>query len=145
LRDSLFYISNYLRKLEGSFLSREKEFNKILKSPLEYNEKFRFLSNGKDFVLPFDEMKVSSSVKENSGIIFKSEKQPICVTFENDKKESTLMFKTGDDLRTDQVIIQMIMIMNSCLIENGLDLSLITYEVKRRISFGFYLFSCWKN
>jgi phosphatidylinositol 3-kinase len=131
LRDSLFHISKYLRKLNDSFLNREKEFNKILKSPLKF-------SNDKGFGLPFDEMKVASIIKENSGKIFKSEKQPICLTFMNDKQESTLMFKTGDDLRTDQVIIQMIKIMNNCLIENGLDLSLITYEVMRRIPFRHF-------
>lgn len=41
----------------------------------------------------------------------------------------SLLFKLGDDLRQDHFVMQMISLMNQCLLEDNIDLKIITYQV----------------
>lgn len=62
--------------------------------------------------------------------IFKSATQPMALTFRTTK--NTLyraIFKNGDDLRQDQLVIQLIQLMDKLLKQNGLDLKLTPYRV----------------
>ena len=44
-------------------------------------------------------------------------------------KPFSVIFKSGDDLRQDQLVLQMLMLMDKLLQEQGLDLMLTTYRV----------------
>lgn len=62
--------------------------------------------------------------------IFKSATQPMAITFRTTK--NTLyraIFKRGDDLRQDQLVIQLIQLMDKLLKKNALDLKLTPYRV----------------
>ncbi|KAJ3424797.1 phosphatidylinositol 3-kinase catalytic subunit type [Anaeramoeba flamelloides] len=62
--------------------------------------------------------------------IFKSAMMPIKFNFITaNKKNYPILFKSGDDLRQDQLISQMISIMDDILKKNNLDLELITYKI----------------
>ena len=62
--------------------------------------------------------------------IFKSNMQPLRLTFRTvDSREYAIIFKTGDDLRQDQLVIQIIMLMDKLLKKENLDLKLTAYKV----------------
>src|SRR5690606_31980592 len=62
--------------------------------------------------------------------VFKSAKTPMLVPFKLSNDEPFMaLFKCGDDLRQDQLILQLINLMNKLLIKNGLDLKLTPYKV----------------
>lgn len=62
--------------------------------------------------------------------IFNSNLQPLRLTFKcNDDTEYPVIFKTGDDLRQDQLVIQIISLMDKLLLKENLDLKLTPYKV----------------
>jgi phosphatidylinositol 3-kinase len=74
-----------------------------------------------------------------SAFIFKSAKQPLKIPFlvvekavdgsAEASKVIELMWKSGDDVRQDQLVIQMIRLFDDLLKQNGLDLCLTPYRV----------------
>ena len=90
--------------------------------------------------LPLDpNVKVSSAIF-NKGIVFVSAKYPIKYSFrvasetqENISKENPgvydIMFKYGDDLRQDQLILQIIAYMDNLLRKINIDMEFTTYKV----------------
>lgn len=75
------------------------------------------------------EISVSGLTSESS--IFTSSLAPIRAHFKttNDKNEYVVIFKTGDDLRQDQLVIQLINLMDSLMKKVRLDLRLTPYRV----------------
>jgi len=70
------------------------------------------------------------AIDPTTGYIFGSAMQPMRITFVNiHERPTTLIFKSGDDLRQDQLVIQLITLMDSLLKKNGLDLKLTPYRV----------------
>lgn len=62
--------------------------------------------------------------------VFKSSLSPIVVTFKTtDGQKYPLIFKIGDDLRQDQLIIQIIILMDRLLQKENLDLKLSPYRI----------------
>eukprot|EP00761_Pharyngomonas_kirbyi_P010894 gb/GECH01010917.1/.p1 GENE.gb/GECH01010917.1/~~gb/GECH01010917.1/.p1 ORF type:complete len:900 (+),score=181.57 gb/GECH01010917.1/:1-2700(+) len=62
--------------------------------------------------------------------IFKSSMQPLGIPFiTQDDSRYKVIFKQGDDMRQDQLVIQMINLMDKILKDNGLDLCLTPYKV----------------
>ena len=63
--------------------------------------------------------------------MFKSALYPAAVTFTSVKEGDTVCFmvKNGDDVRQDQLVLQIIKVMDSCLKKVGLDLKLTVYGV----------------
>jgi phosphatidylinositol 3-kinase len=58
-----------------------------------------------------------------------SAKSPILLTFVTKENEKfPLIWKTGDDLRQDQLVLQLISLMNKLLLKDGLDLKLTPYR-----------------
>ncbi|KAI8887127.1 phosphatidylinositol 3-kinase [Backusella circina FSU 941] len=80
--------------------------------------------------LPLDPTKeVCGIIAEKSGI-FNSNLQPLRLTFKcEDNTEYPVIFKTGDDLRQDQLVIQIILLMDKLLLKENLDLKLTPYKV----------------
>ena len=75
----------------------------------------------------------------DTAILFSSNMMPARLTFktktDDGPSEYTLIFKEGDDLRQDQLVIQMIRLMDSLFKRDQLDLRLTPYAV----SFLIYL------
>ncbi|KAH8554115.1 phosphatidylinositol 3-kinase [Umbelopsis sp. PMI_123] len=72
---------------------------------------------------------VSKVIAEKSGI-FNSNLQPLRLTFATPEGiEYPIIFKTGDDLRQDQLVIQIITLMDKLLQKENLDLRLTPYKV----------------
>ncbi|KAF1987913.1 phosphatidylinositol 3-kinase [Aulographum hederae CBS 113979] len=62
--------------------------------------------------------------------IFKSSLLPLRITFRtNNNERYPIIFKTGDDLRQDQLVIQIITLMDRLLLKEGLDLKLSPYRI----------------
>lgn len=62
--------------------------------------------------------------------VFNSNLQPLRITFQcEDGSEYPIIFKAGDDLRQDQLVIQIISLMNRLLLKENLDLKLTPYKV----------------
>jgi phosphatidylinositol 3-kinase len=74
-------------------------------------------------------MKINS-IDPAGAHVFRSANQPIKVTFKNSVNETcSIILKTGDDLRQDQLVIQLISLMDQLLKKENLDLKLIPYKV----------------
>jgi phosphatidylinositol 3-kinase len=62
--------------------------------------------------------------------VFKSSLLPLFVTFRTSGGQAyPILFKTGDDLRQDQLVIQIIMLMDRLLRKENLDLKLSPYKI----------------
>ncbi|VDM09944.1 unnamed protein product [Wuchereria bancrofti] len=80
--------------------------------------------------LPLDPTVRVNALLPDTATLFNSNLMPMKLTFktENDGNYVTI-FKRGDDLRQDQLIIQMIRLMDDLLRADGLDLRLTPYSV----------------
>jgi len=101
----------------------------------------KWLSKGGDFVslasfapmpLPLQPAYTITGIKPTVHV-FQSAMQPLLVTFitkepKLGKNEFPVIFKSGDDLRQDQFILQLIELMDELLKKEGLDLKLTPYR-----------------
>lgn len=71
-----------------------------------------------------------TGVKPSETVVFKSSLFPICITFTTTTSQNyQMIFKTGDDLRQDQLVIQIITLMDQLLQKENLDLKLSPYKI----------------
>ncbi|KAF9894558.1 Phosphatidylinositol (PI) 3-kinase [Aspergillus nanangensis] len=80
--------------------------------------------------LPLDpEIMVTGCYPEESNV-FKSSLFPLLITFKTTEgRKYPLLFKVGDDLRQDQLVIQIIILMDRLLQKENLDLKLTPYRI----------------
>ncbi|XP_065836235.1 phosphatidylinositol 3-kinase catalytic subunit type 3-like [Oscarella lobularis] len=112
------------RKLSTSRESRPKRIE-MLKSLLDVEA----LKSFDPLPLPVDpEVKVTGIIAEEAHV-FKSALMPIKISFRTDKNEKyDVIFKNGDDLRQDQLILQVLKLMDKLLRRENLDLKLTPYR-----------------
>ncbi|KAG2378562.1 hypothetical protein C9374_008201 [Naegleria lovaniensis] len=80
--------------------------------------------------LPLDPVVAVKTVDPSSVTIFSSNARPMRLSFiTKDDKKYTTIFKIGDDLRQDQLVIQLIHKMDMILKDHGMDLKLTPYRV----------------
>lgn len=80
--------------------------------------------------LPLDPSVKVSGVYASESNVFKSSLFPLLLTFKTSTDERyPIIFKTGDDLRQDQLVIQIIMLMDRLLRKENLDLKLSPYRI----------------
>ncbi|KAK3330888.1 kinase-like domain-containing protein [Apodospora peruviana] len=80
--------------------------------------------------LPLDPSVEIIGVAPEDTIVFKSSLHPIKVTFKTTSgRKYPILFKTGDDLRQDQLVIQIITLMDNLLQKENLDLKLSPYKI----------------
>lgn len=80
--------------------------------------------------LPLDPSVMIVGVDPAETLVFKSSLFPIMMTFKTiTKQKYQIMFKTGDDLRQDQLVIQIITLMDQLLQKENLDLKLSPYKI----------------
>jgi phosphatidylinositol 3-kinase len=71
-----------------------------------------------------------TGVNPSEVLVFKSSLSPIMLTFNTtNKQKHQILFKTGDDLRQDQLMIQIIQLMDQLLRKENLDLKLSPYKI----------------
>ena len=128
----LVKISDMLSKV-----SKVENKKKELHNLIENTEKSFFQDS--EYYLPIDpKLKIKGTIKEGC-TVFKSAKCPVKYTFKltedtkefnhhDDKDHIRVMFKYGDDLRQDQLILQMINYMDSLLKNMHLDYEFTTYK-----------------
>ncbi|KAK3363487.1 kinase-like domain-containing protein [Lasiosphaeria hispida] len=80
--------------------------------------------------LPLDPSVEIIGVAPEDTIVFKSSLHPIKVAFKTTSgRKYPVLFKTGDDLRQDQLVIQIITLMDNLLQKENLDLKLSPYKI----------------
>ena len=80
--------------------------------------------------LPLDPSVMITGVDPAETNVFKSSLFPIMMTFKTTTKQKyQILFKTGDDLRQDQLVIQIITLMDQLLQKENLDLKLSPYKI----------------
>lgn len=100
--------------LEDKYSSSSLEEGVLSEMPLPIDPSARVVS------LPFDRV-----------CVLKSNTQPLLLPFRiEDGSERLVMFKRGDDLRQDQLVLQMVSLMDRLLRREGLDLKLSPYHVQ---------------
>ncbi|KAH8594046.1 kinase-like domain-containing protein [Bisporella sp. PMI_857] len=80
--------------------------------------------------LPLDPSVMITGVEPTETNVFKSSLSPMMITFKTTTKQKyKIIFKTGDDLRQDQLVIQIITLMDQLLQKENLDLKLSPYKI----------------
>lgn len=80
--------------------------------------------------LPLDPSIMITGVVPEESRVFKSSLSPLMATFKTvSGGKYPMMFKTGDDLRQDQLVIQIITLMDQLLLKENLDLKLSPYKI----------------
>eukprot|EP01113_Clastostelium_recurvatum_P033439 TRINITY_DN4415_c0_g1_i2.p1 TRINITY_DN4415_c0_g1~~TRINITY_DN4415_c0_g1_i2.p1 ORF type:complete len:870 (+),score=126.35 TRINITY_DN4415_c0_g1_i2:136-2745(+) len=122
-------LSLYLKSLKTDRVGRIEKMRQLLSAG--DNSEFGDLANFPSMPLPLHpDLEVTGIIYE-SAYIFKSAKAPLSLRFRTTSGPSPygLIFKTGDDLRQDQLIIQLISLMDRLLKKENLDLKLTPYKV----------------
>ncbi|KAK7202392.1 kinase-like domain-containing protein [Myxozyma melibiosi] len=117
-------------------LAREIRFSKESR-PKKIDSLRKFLSDPKQELLNFDPLplpleatvNVVGVVPEESSV-FKSSLLPLRISFKTEEGGTyQIVFKNGDDLRQDQLVMQIISLMDKLLRKENLDLKLTPYKI----------------
>lgn len=116
-----------IMKLVAQFGGNRKKKIEKLQNILDTQD---FQTLGEPLPLPLDPTVRITGVVAEKATLFKSALMPAKFTFKTtDEKEYIAIFKNGDDLRQDQLILQIIRLMNKLLMLENLDLKLTPYNV----------------
>lgn len=122
--------------------NRKKKIE-LLQSLLKDQDAFKFnFAHFDPLPLPLDPNVRIIGVVPEKAILFKSALMPSKLTFVTSKyQEYVTIFKHGDDLRQDQLVLQIITLMDKLLRKESLDLKLTPYRVLAvSIKHGFVQF-----
>jgi len=106
----------------------------MVKKWLSKNGDYHELAHFEPMPLPLTPNVQVIGIKPDSVHVFKSAMAPIKLAFIttqpiNGKNEYPIIFKTGDDLRQDQLIVQLLELMDNLLKKEIMDLNLTPYKV----------------
>lgn len=119
-----------MKNISSESGNRQKKAEK-LQQLLADSDKFKFnFSKFEPIPFPLDPEVVISGIVPEKTSLFKSALMPAKLHFKTvESKEYVAIFKLGDDLRQDQLILQMITLMDRLLSKENLDLKLTPYRV----------------
>ena len=123
-------ISKDVRNSRGDRMKKIEQLKKMLADP-----KNDMLAFEPSLPLPLDPKVRATGIVVEDCNVFKSSLFPLYINFRTETKtgqvgkEYPLMFKTGDDLRQDQLVVQIIALMDRLLLKEGLDLKLTPYRI----------------
>ncbi|XP_066921593.1 phosphatidylinositol 3-kinase catalytic subunit type 3-like isoform X2 [Clytia hemisphaerica] len=118
-------ITELVKQIQQFSGNRKKKIEK-LQQLLDIPEYVNF----EPLPLPLNPDVKIKGIVPNKASIFKSALQPIKLTFRTiQNKDYVAMFKYGDDLRQDQLVLQIITLMDKLLRRENLDLKLKPYNV----------------
>mmetsp|Transcript_226 Transcript_226/g.287 ORF Transcript_226/g.287 Transcript_226/m.287 type:complete len:600 (+) Transcript_226:69-1868(+) len=119
-------IQRHIRDLQ---YNRPKKI-KIFQEWLTEKGKFSALHRMPELALPLDPNNEIVGVIPEKATIFKSAMAPLGIRFLlKDDRDYMILFKSGDDLRQDQFVVQLITLMDKLLKYENLDLQLTPYRV----------------
>ncbi|CAF3762751.1 unnamed protein product [Rotaria magnacalcarata] len=128
--DKLVELTNIVKRVQGSAKVKEDKLRSLLLEGDDSPVKFNFL-NFEPISLPLDpEIKIRRIIPEKIRIFKVSAKLPflfVCETTQGE--EYPIIFKYGDDLRQDQLILQIVTLMDRILRKENIDLKLTPYKV----------------
>lgn len=120
-----------------SKISKEIRFSREDR-PRKLQRLKKYLADSKNELTTFDpplSLPLDPSVSivgcfPEDSLVFKSSLYPLLIHFKtSDGKKYPIIFKTGDDLRQDQLVIQIISLMDRLLRKENLDLKLSPYRI----------------
>jgi len=129
--ERLVEISKFISDSGGSADKKTENLKKLLSTAED-------LQNLNGLVLPVDPTVRLKSVVSTNALVYKSSQAPMGITFNTVPKTGsipgpddnyTIIFKRGDDLRQDQLIMQMIHIIDNILKAERLNLCLTPYGI----------------
>jgi phosphatidylinositol 3-kinase len=135
LKDKLVKVSNELTKTQYGDRKKDRLVNIIKNEQKEYD-----MLKFSPIALPINpNIKINGTIPENT-IVFKSAKYPVKYPFtvtnesqefikSEDPSVFEIIFKYGDDLRQDQLVLQIISYMDRLLKSVHLDFNFTTYNV----------------
>ncbi|XP_053662768.1 phosphatidylinositol 3-kinase catalytic subunit type 3 [Anopheles marshallii] len=129
--DRLVTLVKIVAKESGNRKRKTEKFQQFLAESSSSNSttKFNFNSFG-PIVFPLDPSVQIAGIAAEKVSLFKSALMPSKLTFRTTTgRDYVAIFKHGDDLRQDQLILQMITLMDKLLQKENLDLKLTPYRV----------------
>ncbi|KAL4980523.1 kinase-like domain-containing protein [Aspergillus desertorum] len=128
---------------QGEFVAILSKISKDIRfarenRPIKIEKLKKYLKDPKNDLLQFDpplplpldpDVMVTGCFPEESNV-FKSSLSPLLITFKTTEgRKYPILFKVGDDLRQDQLVIQIIILMDRLLQKENLDLKLTPYRI----------------
>ncbi|KAL8699071.1 MAG: hypothetical protein Q9224_001571 [Gallowayella concinna] len=118
-------ISKDVRFSREDRLKKAQRLRKMLADP-----KNELISFDPPLPLPLDPSVSVIGLYPEDAMVFKSSLFPLLINFKTSEgKKYPIIFKTGDDLRQDQLVIQIISLMDRLLRKENLDLKLTPYRI----------------
>lgn len=125
--ENLVKLVKIVTKESGNRKKKTEKFQQLLTDSDEFKINF---TNFDDLPLPLDPDIFIKAIIPQKVSLFKSALMPSKLTFlTTTNEEYVAIFKHGDDLRQDQLILQMITLMDKLLRKENLDLKLTPYRV----------------
>lgn len=125
--ENLVKLVKIVAKESGNREKKTKKFQQLLSDSDEFKINF---TSFEPRPLPLDPEIFIKGIVASKVSLFKSALMPSKLTFlTTTDKEYVAIFKHGDDLRQDQLILQMITLMDKLLRKENLDLKLTPYRV----------------
>nr|QWQ57297.1 phosphatidylinositol 3-kinase catalytic subunit type 3 [Macrobrachium nipponense] len=125
--DQLVALVKCVAKESSNRMRRIEKLQCLLADPEAFKTNF---ANFEPLALPLDPEVIVTGIIPDRASLFKSALEPCRLTFKTvTNEEYVAIFKHGDDLRQDQLIIQMITLMDKVLRRENLDLKLTPYKV----------------
>eukprot|EP00730_Choanoeca_flexa_P019747 TRINITY_DN9656_c0_g1_i4.p1 TRINITY_DN9656_c0_g1~~TRINITY_DN9656_c0_g1_i4.p1 ORF type:complete len:873 (+),score=193.66 TRINITY_DN9656_c0_g1_i4:22-2640(+) len=122
--DLLEKLQQLSRALVEQKLDRPKRIEELRKH-LASSKHFQHIPN---IPLPINPSVIVTGVRADNAFVFKSAMMPLGLTFTTkDGPEYAIVLKSGDDLRQDQLVLQIIRLMDQLLKKENLDLRLTPY------------------
>lgn len=121
-------LSKISKDVRNSRADRPKKIEQLKK--MVQDPKNDMLTFDPPLPLPLDPEVQAIGVIPDDCSVFKSSLFPLYINFKTATGEKyPLMFKTGDDLRQDQLVVQIIALMDRLLLNENLDLKLTPYRI----------------
>ncbi|KAI0980932.1 hypothetical protein GJ496_000311 [Pomphorhynchus laevis] len=133
LIEKLIELSLILKKHHGSNANRQEKLFSIL-SQEENILNYNFVKFPEPFPSLIDPNVIITGIYADKCKVYQSAQLPCKIVFRSifdDKRKDfhTVIFKNGDDLRQDQLVMQLINLMDKIMKQDQLDLQLTPYEV----------------
>lgn len=114
-----------IKQLKETTEKKSEHLAKLLQTKVRH-----LLKKHGSIMLPLDPSVHVVDVVPEMSKVFKSSLSPLMITFKTVEDQSySLMYKVGDDLRQDQLVIQVIRLMDELLKNENVDLKLTPYKI----------------